>query len=163
MKSVLLFHLAKTLWFLPILQLVCMECRVGNLVPPWTITWCAKNWEHLLMGRCLHRCYSFNWGNSLKYFTVRCWQSDLCFPTVGWRRTSPRLCRTTQRNPDAVAPFNSQTLPHTSFWVLKSRHAGGGSGGTAELGCWELEGRNINPVFPLQFWNHPTADSRLMI
>lgn len=140
-KVFLLCQLAKTLGFLPISQLVYKECWGGNSVHPWRIIWYAK-----IENICLHRCYSFNWGNSQMYFTVPCWQSHLCFPTVGWRRTSPRLCRTTQRNPDAVAPFNSQTLPHTSFWVLKSRHAGGGSRGTAELGCWELEGRNVNPI-----------------
>jgi len=34
--------------------------------------------------------------------------------------------------------------------VLESRHAGGGSRGTAELGCWELEGRSVNPI-PISF------------
>lgn len=34
---------------------------------------------------------------------------------VGWSRTSSRLCRTTKRDPDAVAPINSQTLPHTAL------------------------------------------------
>lgn len=140
-----------SLWFLPMLQLFCKECSVGNFISLWrTITWNAKI-ECLLvclqMPTCTHiRGVIASTETALKYVTVSCWQSDFYFPTVGWSRTSPRLCRTTQRNPDAVAPFNSKTLPHTSFWVLKSRHAGGGSRGTAELGCWELEGRNIDLI-----------------
>lgn len=106
--------------------------------------------------------HSFSWDNS-QYFTDPCWLSVLYFPTVGWSRTSPRLCRTTQRNPDAVAPFNSQTLPHTSFWVLKSRHAGRGSRGIAELGCWELEGKNIDLVCLSYHWELIIDDIKLVL
>lgn len=67
-KVFLLCQLAKTLGFLPILQLVYKECWVGNLVHPWRITWYAK-----IENICLRRCYSFNWGNSQMYFTVPCW------------------------------------------------------------------------------------------
>lgn len=61
-------------------------------------------------------------------------------PPVGWSRTSSRLCRTTKRDPDAVAPLHSQTLPHTALWVLQPRHAGRGGRRPAELGRRELEG-----------------------
>lgn len=82
----------------------------------------------------------FTEGNIGKCNGVKDVYSLIFLPPVGWSRTSSRLCRTTKRDPDAVAPINSQTLPHTALWVLKCRHAGRGGRRPAELGCRELEG-----------------------
>lgn len=60
--------------------------------------------------------------------------------TVGWSRTSTRLCGAAKGDPDAVAPIHSQTLPHTALRVLKPRHVGRRCGCPAELGGRELEG-----------------------
>lgn len=84
--------------------------------------------------------WMFAEGNVGKCDDVKDVYSLISLPPVGWSRTSSRLCRTTKRDPDAVAPIHSQTLPHTALWVLKCRHAGRGGGRPAELGCRELEG-----------------------
>lgn len=63
----------------------------------------------------LFLCVTFTEGKVGKRNDVKNVYSLIFFPPVGWSRTSSRLCRTTKRDPDAVAPINSQTLPHTAL------------------------------------------------
>lgn len=102
---------------------VCNRCSPNVMTP--CFCFCLQHWQKAKLGNV----------NDIKAV-----YSLIFLPPVGWSRTSSRLCRTTKRNPDAVAPINSQTLPHTALWVLKRRHAGRGGRRPAELGCRELEG-----------------------
>lgn len=102
---------------------------------PSLLHWCSPNTVMPVL--CLVICMG---GGITKRKNVKGIYSLIFLSPVGWSRTSSRLCRTTKRDPDAVAPIHSQTLPHAALWVLKPRHAGRGSRRPAELGCRELEG-----------------------
>lgn len=75
--------------------------------------------------------------------SVRLGLSCLLSSTVGRCGALPRHCGSTQRGSDAVAPNNSQALPHPAVRVLQSWHPGGSSRSSAEPGCRQLEGNII--------------------
>ncbi|CAF95439.1 unnamed protein product [Tetraodon nigroviridis] len=64
---------------------------------------------------------------------------------VGWCGTLPRHCGPAQRGSNAVAPDDSQALPHPSVGVLQPRHPGGSRGSSAEPGRRELEVVGLHP------------------
>lgn len=72
---------------------------------------------------------------------LTCFSCHIFVSVVGWCGTAARYCWAPQRDSDAVASFDSKALPYPPVWVLKPGHAGGGRRGTAEPGCWELEGK----------------------
>lgn len=74
-----------------------------------------------------------------KYFSILSYVSS---SSVGWGRPISRLGGAPERHPDVMAPHHRQALPHTAVWVLQPRHPGGSSWGSAEPGCWQLEGKN---------------------
>ena len=91
-------------------------------------------------------------GNVLAPTTVkpRLTQNSNCFSisnyvsssAVGRCRPISRLGGAPERHPDVMAPHHRQALPHPAVWVLQPRHPGGSSWGSAEPGCWQLEGKN---------------------
>lgn len=62
---------------------------------------------------------------------------------VGWGGTLPGHRGPAQRGSNAVAPYDSQALPHPAVRVLQPRHPGGSSGSSAEPGRGQLEGSII--------------------
>lgn len=121
-----------------------------------------KNWEHLFMGRCLHRCYSLTEA-ILKCISLFLADNLIC-AFQQWDGVGPL--------PDcAEPPKGIQMLWHPSivkpYLTLLSECSNpdtleGAAGALQNLaaGSWKV-GILTQYMFPLQFWNHPTADSSL--